>query len=134
MTAPTPAPLAQLRDVDTAAWSYIFRAEQDPNPGTDVRSQALAAALLGDLELARHILESGKAAIFVTWFPDLRGAGNEITIREALDGGIFAINTWLHPQASADRDVDWLENNAEAVVDRLHTLREHLPKREPVTT
>ena len=59
MPAPSPAPLAQLRILDGEAWDLVCRASRSVNPGSDAPSQALAAALLGDLELARSILRDG---------------------------------------------------------------------------
>ena len=56
-TPPAPrAPLAQLRLSDPEAWELVCGASRSVNPGTDAPSQALAAALLGDLGLARSIL------------------------------------------------------------------------------
>lgn len=129
MSGPTPAPLAQLRDVDEEAWRALYTAGYE-NPGADPRIQALAAALLGDRILARQILENGQAAIWTMTWPDLSPVQpvGEIDERRALDGGIFAVNTWLHPAASSDEDVAWLEEYADQITTVLDAMRDRLPK------
>lgn len=56
------APLAQLRDADDDLWRAL--AAGQVAPGVDPVRQALAAALLGDVALARDILRSGAAFRF----------------------------------------------------------------------
>lgn len=65
-----PAPLAQLRDVDPRVWGVLTTAARDQNPGTDSVTQAMAAALLGDANLARQILRDG--SVHRWQWPELR--------------------------------------------------------------
>lgn len=65
---------------------------------------------------------------------DGKGGGNWeaqpeplMTTRRALDFAIFALNTIAHPDASAQDDVDRLDDNHELVVDTLVALRSGLP-------
>lgn len=49
---PTPFPLAQLRLTDETLWRTVFTADEQ------TMAQALSAALLGDANLARRIIET----------------------------------------------------------------------------
>jgi hypothetical protein len=72
MSAPVPAPLAQLRDADEQLWNDVMaKSTAKPSPGTDTVTQALAAALLGDRPLAVEILRDGIGARSVRPWPKL---------------------------------------------------------------
>lgn len=73
MSTRPPAPLAQLRDVDPLAWRVLCA--QSSAPGVNPITQALAAALLGDLDLARDVLASGPGAVYLREWPELRPEG-----------------------------------------------------------
>lgn len=53
------APLAQLGAWDKELWHELFSARRHSNPGSDSVTQALAASLMGDQELAAEILRDG---------------------------------------------------------------------------
>lgn len=54
--------------------------------------------------------------------------------KEALDGAIFAINTWMHPDASEQTDIDWMEEHADEIIEVLAKLRTDLQKPSRVFT
>jgi hypothetical protein len=48
----------------------------------------------------------------------------QMSYKEALDMAIFAINSWMHPDASSDVDLDDLEARADDVIATLVDMRE----------
>lgn len=51
------------------------------------------------------------------------GAGGDMEVGRALSLAIFAINTFMHPDASSDEDVAVLEAHSDEVIEALHELR-----------
>jgi len=51
------------------------------------------------------------------------GAGGDMEVGRALSLAIFAINTFMHPDASSDADVAVLEANSDEVIEALVELR-----------
>jgi hypothetical protein len=48
----------------------------------------------------------------------------QLSYREALDYALFAVNTWMHPDASDGRDIIALEANSDAVIATLVDIRD----------
>ncbi len=48
----------------------------------------------------------------------------QLTAKEAIDLGIFAVNTWMHPDASTPLDIERLERLAEDATTVLAEIRE----------
>ncbi len=82
-TSPTPAPLAQLRDVDPQAWSEIQAKTDTSNPHEQILAQALAASLMGHRDYAVTVLSTGFYPISV--FPDLARPGNTRTVTLSME-------------------------------------------------
>jgi hypothetical protein len=46
-----------------------------------------------------------------------------LTYKEALDFAIFAINTWMHPDASDGADINDLEDKSDEIIATLADIR-----------